>query len=211
MTTLTSSNLLTQQLILSNPVLQGLKLDVTGSVQPSGANNAKATLEMDHGVFVATNTIDVLRGPTMNSDLSTRFRDFQLGGELGYDVSKGTIDKYTVSLALDRPREKAVFQVLTGMRSFNFAYLQKFSDQLEVAYRTTWNAKLPNMSMEVGAKWFLLGGGFVKAKLDNVGRLGVALASDLRPGLQVTLGASIDTAKLNENAHKLGLELNYSA
>jgi voltage-dependent anion channel protein 2 len=65
--------------------------------------------------------------------------------------------------------------------------------------------------MEVGAKWNLIGGGFIKAKLDNVGRLGLALASDLRPGVQMTLGATVDTQKLNDNAHKLGLELVYSA
>lgn len=66
--------------------------------------------------------------------------------------------------------------------------------------------------MEIGAKYLLTGGaGFVKTKLDNNGRLGVALASELRPGMQLTLGASIDTAKINENNHKFGVELNYSA
>jgi voltage-dependent anion channel protein 2 len=65
--------------------------------------------------------------------------------------------------------------------------------------------------MEVGAKYYLLGGGFIKAKLDNAGRLGIAIASDLRPGMQLTLGASVDTNKLAENNHKVGLELSYSA
>lgn len=35
-TTLTSNNLLTQQLTISNAVLDGLKLDFTGSLQPNG-------------------------------------------------------------------------------------------------------------------------------------------------------------------------------
>ena len=65
--------------------------------------------------------------------------------------------------------------------------------------------------MEIGAKYLLSGGGFVKSKLDNNGRLGLALASDLRPGMQLILGASIDTAKIQENNHKFGVELNYSA
>jgi hypothetical protein len=65
--------------------------------------------------------------------------------------------------------------------------------------------------MEIGAKYLLSGGGFIKTKLDNNGRLGLALASELRTGMQLTLGASIDTAKINENTHKFGVELNYSA
>ena len=104
-----------------------------------------------------------------------------------------------------------MIQALTGFNVLNGCYYQKFNDQLEVAYRASWSMKLPNVTMEVGAKWNMIGGGFIKAKLDNVGRLGLALASDLRPGVQVVLGATLDTAKLDDNAHKLGLELTYSA
>lgn len=66
--------------------------------------------------------------------------------------------------------------------------------------------------MEIGAKYILTGGnGFIKTKLDNNGRLGLALSSELRPDVQLTMGASIDTAKINENNHKFGVEINYSA
>ena len=100
---------------------------------------------------------------------------------------------------------------LTGCKSFNASYFQKISDQLEVAYKAFWSTKSPAMSMEVGAKFNLQGGSFVKAKIDNNGRLGVALANELRPGMLLTLGALLDTNKLQENAHKFGVELNYSA
>ncbi|PJF19323.1 hypothetical protein PSACC_00830 [Paramicrosporidium saccamoebae] len=210
-TTLTSSNLLTQQFIVTNAVLDGLKLDVTGTLQPNGTNSTKANVELNQGCFLTSTSIDVFRGPVLTTDLATRFRFLQLGGEVGYDVSKGTLDRYSVSLSIDRPREKMVLQALTGFKTFTASYFQKFNDQLEVAYRSSWNAKVPSLTMEVGAKWNLIGGGFIKAKLDNVGRLGLALASDLRPGVQMTLGATVDTQKLNDNAHKLGLELVYSA
>lgn len=68
--------------------------------------------------------------------------------------------------------------------------------------------------MEIGAKYFLAAGSsssFIKTKLDNTGRLGLALATDLRPGVQLNLGAVVDTTKLNEDSHKFGVELNYSA
>lgn len=100
---------------------------------------------------------------------------------------------------------------LTGFTAFNATYFQKFNDQVEIAYRANWNNKLANLAMEIGAKYNLNGGGFIKTKLDNTGRLGVALASELRSGVLFTVGASVDTTKLAENNHKFGVELNYSA
>jgi hypothetical protein len=163
---------LTQQFVVANAVLDGLKLDVTGTLQPNGTNSTKANVELNQGCFLTSTSIDIFRGPVLTTDLATRFRFLQLGGEVGYDVSKGTLDKYSVSLAIDRPREKMVLQALTGFKTFTASYFQKFNDQLEVAYRSSWNAKVPSLTMEVGAKWNLIGGGFIKAKLDNVGRLG---------------------------------------
>ncbi len=210
--TLNSSNQVSQQVTLTNAVVKGLKLDFCGTMQPSGASNAKATIEMDQGAFLTSAAIDLAGGPaTVSSSLSARMRDFQLGGEVAYDVSKGALEKYSLALSLDRCREKAVIQAHTGFKAFSVGYFQRFTDQLEVAYRASWNGKAQNMTMEVGAKWLLLGGGFLKAKLDNAGRLGVALASDLRPNVQLTLGASLDTAKLAESGHKVGLSLEYAA
>lgn len=175
------------------------------------ANSTKACVELNQGCLLTSSTVDVLRGPLLTTDLATRFRDVQLGGEIGYDAAKGTLEKYSLAIALDRPREKAILQALTGFKTFTGSYFQQVNDQLEVACRASWNSKVSNLTMEVGAKWYMLGGGFLKAKVDNVGRLGLALASDIRPGVQAVLGATIDTAKMNENAHKLGLEITYSA
>jgi len=209
--TLTSSNLLTQQLILSNPAIEGLKLDITGTLQPVGPVNTKVSIDLIQPAIMATVALDLFRGPIVNADVSTRFRDVQVGAEIGYDVAKSNIEKYTAAIAFDRPREKVVLQALTGFKSFAACYHQKFNDQLEVAYKATWNGKLPNLGMEIGAKYYLIGGGFLKAKLDNAGRLGLAFSTDLRPDVQLSIGATLDTTKMNENAHKFGLELNYSA
>jgi voltage-dependent anion channel protein 2 len=100
---------------------------------------------------------------------------------------------------------------LTGFQSLNASYFQKINNQLEIAYKAFWSAKSPVMSMEVGAKYMLQGNSFIKAKIDNYGKLGLSLSNELRPGMQLTLGTSLDTNKLQENAHKFGIELNYFA
>lgn len=211
--TLTSTNQATQQLTLSNPALEGLKLELTGGLQPTGIpTQAKLALEVSQPLFFTTASLDLFKGPLVNADVATRCRDIQLGADLTYDMSKGAIDKYSVGLGLDRAREKVYVHALNSLSAYQLGYHQRFNEQVEVGYRATWNSKLPNLAMEVAAKYYLVGGGHVKAKLDNAGRLGLAFSTDLRPGIQLSLGANLDTAKFNDGlAHKFGVELNYSA
>ena len=63
--------------------------------------------------------------------------------------------------------------------------------------------------MEVGTKWSLDKTSFFKAKVDNVGKLGLSYRHQLRQGVKITLGAAFDTTRLSENAHKVGLALNF--
>lgn len=189
-------------------------MDVSGSLNNSGVNNGKAVLEIAQPAFVTTTTLDLLRGPLVWADVATRYADVQVGAEVGYDYSSGKVDKYSVAVALDRPREKLVLQALTGFKAANATYYQRFNDQVEIAFKAAWNgakATTSSTNLEVGAKYHLIGGGFFKAKLDNVGRLGLAFATDLRTNVQLILGSSIDTTKLKDNVHKFGLELTYTA
>lgn len=171
-------------------------------------------LEIAQPVFVTTSSFELAKSPVIWTDVSTRYADFQLGGEVGYNMNSHKIDKYSVALSLDRPLEKFTVQALTGFKAFTATYHQRFNEQLEVAFKANWSGKAAATSatgLEVGAKYFLAGGGFVKSKMDSFGRLGLAFATDLRSNVQLILGATIETTKLKENVHKFGLELSYSA
>ena len=109
-TSLNSSSLLTQQVTLCNAVLEGLKLDVTGSMQGVNNKNTKVALELCQPAFFASANVDVFKGPLLGADLAARFRDFLLGGEVSYDIKQGQIEKYSAALSFDRPREKIVLQ-----------------------------------------------------------------------------------------------------
>lgn len=109
-TTLTSNSVLTQQVTLCNAVLEGLKLDVTGSMQGINNKNTKVALELVQPCFSAAASVDVFKGPMLGADVAARFRDFLVGGEVNYDISQGTIEKYSTAISLDRSREKIVIQ-----------------------------------------------------------------------------------------------------
>ena len=165
---------------------------------------------------------------SLTSSVALRVRDFQVGGEISLDSLRRNIDRYSLGVSLNRSREKAAIVVCPTQKTVTGAYLQKFSDQLEIACRTTWTPKVPSIGMEIGARWWLLpptsGYGrnsFIKAKLDNGGRFGISLSSDVRPGMQVILGAIVDSGKplitssqgtheVSNPSHKLGMQILYT-
>ena len=88
--------------------------------------NAQVGLEVFHGPLLVTSKCDVFSGPIVKSDVSTRFRDFLVGGEVHYDVASANVHQYTASIAFDRPREKAVLQLyplLTYICNVNQTYV----------------------------------------------------------------------------------------
>lgn len=109
-TTLNSSSVLTQQVTLCNAVLEGMKLDITGSMQGVNNKNTKVSLELCQPSFFASANVDVFKGPLLGADLSARIRDFLVGGEVTYDIKQGKIEKYSAALSFDRSREKIVLQ-----------------------------------------------------------------------------------------------------
>lgn len=109
-TTLNSNSVLTQQVTLCNAVLDGLKLDVTGTMQGVNSKNTKVALELVQPAFCASANVDVFKGPMLGADVSARVYDFLIGGEVNYDISKGAIEKYSTAISFDRSREKIVIQ-----------------------------------------------------------------------------------------------------
>lgn len=84
---------------------------------------------------------------------------------------------------------------------------------VEAGGRAVWDRKSANatVAIEVGTKYILDKDAFLKAKINNAGVLGLGYTQSLREGIKLSLGGSFDTARLNENAHKLGFSLTLEA
>ena len=102
--------------------------------------------------------------PTVSAEIATRLRDVQVGADVQCRPLSRSIESYSVGVSLDRAREKISVQALTGFSTFVASYHQRFNEQLEVAYRATWDAKTTGLGMEVGAKYALFNGGFLKVR-----------------------------------------------
>lgn len=94
---------------------------------------------------------------------------------------------------------------------YTASYYHRVNSNLEASGKAAWSTQKENaVALEVGAKLFLDNSAFVKGKINNAGIVGVSYTQMLRPGVKVNIGAAVDSSRLNENAHKLGLAFTFN-
>ncbi|KAJ1944425.1 Mitochondrial porin, partial [Linderina pennispora] len=151
--------------------------------------------------------------PAVNADVTVSREGALLGAELAYDLNSGAVTKTNSTLGYAGPDYLITLQ---GNNSFNlvqFAFYQRVTKSVEAGARAVYDFKNPEggVSAELGTKYILDPTASVKAKVDNAGRLGLSFTQALRPGVKLSLAGLFDTARLQENAHKLGASMTFEA
>ena len=102
---------------------------------------------------------------------------------------------------------------INNCAGLEISYYQKVNSDTEVSLKSssTFKACFANATIEVGAKYTLDSNAFVKVKTNSQGILGLGYTQNLRPGLKLSIGGLFDTARLQENVHKMGVSLNIEA
>ncbi|KAI8146526.1 eukaryotic porin/Tom40 [Fennellomyces sp. T-0311] len=202
----TTSNHLNGKIELENNLAKGLKLELLTSLLPSvNEKGAKinATYKQPNVHTVAT--LDVFKTNFSVNSVVGR-QGFLAGGEVSYNVLDGKISRYNAAFGYSAAEFAVAIHATNNLNNYAASYYHRVNSDLEASGKASWDASGSNaVALEVGAKLKLDSSAFVKGKISNSGVLGVAYTQALRPGVKVNLGASIDTTRLNENAHKLGL------
>lgn len=238
MSSLNSSGVVNQSFTLCDPIIKGLKLDYSTSINTSASTMTSNSSCCKGGKFGAEWRNSIVAGGasfdfsnktclprSMNADLSLRFRDFVIAGDLSFNPLSKSIEGHSVGLGFDRLREKISLQMKGLFKGISASYYQKLTDNLELACRANWTfpatigkeailAAGADLGMEVGAKYIFTPGfgNWIKTKIDNAGHLGFSLGNEVRPNLHFTIAALVDTLRLKDgNAHRFGLDLTYEA
>lgn len=99
---------------------------------------------------------------------------------------------------------------VNNLNNYSASYYHRVSHTLEASGKANWSNKGSNLvALEVGAKLHLDPTAFVKGKITNNGVVGASYTQIVRPGVKVNIGAAVDTSRLNENAHKVGVALTF--
>ncbi|CAG8618003.1 31934_t:CDS:2 [Racocetra persica] len=126
------------------------------------------------------------------------YEGFLMGGEACYDVTDGKVTRYGVSAGYTAPEYNVTLKATNSMSAYTLLYYHRVHPDIEAGAKAHWDttSNSDSVNMEIGAKYFLDRDAFVKAKIDNNGRLGLGYTQALRPGVKISLGGSIDTSKL---------------
>lgn len=210
-----TANVLGAQIELQDSIAKGLKLDLIGSILPaSGKKHAKVGLEFKQSNVHTRGSVDLFAkdGPTLHSDVVVESEGFLVGGDVAYNVNDAILSRYNVALGYTNKDYTINMCASNKFGIFSASYYHKVNSDVEAGAKATWNkASSDNVSLEVGTKYLLDKNAFVKAKVDNTGRLGLGYTQVLRQGVKVGLGGSFDTTRLQENVHRVGLSIVFDA
>ncbi|KAJ3252609.1 hypothetical protein HDU77_005055 [Chytriomyces hyalinus] len=202
-----AKNVIGAQVELQDAIAAGVKLDITGSIHPSnGAKNGKVAVEFKQPNIFTRSSVDLFAkaGPTIHTDAIIGSEGFLLGGDVAYNVNDATLQRYNVAIGYTTPEYQVGLHATNKFSHFTAAYHHKVNKTVEAGAKAIWNkASSDSVSIEVGTKYVLDNQTFVKAKVDNVGRLGLGYSQVLRPGVKLGLGGLFDTTRLHENVHRV--------
>ncbi|KAJ3239601.1 Mitochondrial porin [Chytriomyces hyalinus] len=206
-----AKNVIGAQVELQDAIAAGVKLDITGSIHPSnGAKNGKVAVEFKQPNIFTRSSVDLFAkaGPTIHTDAIIGSEGFLLGGDVAYSVNDAALQRYNVAIGYTTPEYQVGLHATNKFSHFSAAYHHKVNKTVEAGAKAIWNkAASDSVSIEVGTKYVLDNQTFVKAKIDNVGRLGLGYSQVLRPGVKLGLGGLFDTTRLHENVHRVGFSL----
>ncbi|KAL7273976.1 Mitochondrial porin [Rhizina undulata] len=211
----TTANALDTKIELDNTLANGLKAEVITQFLPSTkSKGAKLNLHFRQPLFHARGFFDLLKGPSFVGDVVVGHDGFLAGAEVGYDVVDGRITRYSAAVGYSVPEYTAAITATNNLSVFATSYYHRVNAQVEAGAKATWDSKSGNAGgvvLEIATKYKLDSNAFVKARINNQGIAALAYNQLLRPGVTLGLGASIDTQRLNEAAHRVGLNFVFEA
>lgn len=173
----------------------------------------KASAEMKKKCFIAKSVLDIYSGPLISAEFSTGKSGFLAGGDASYDVRGAKLSKWGYVAGYVDSDYSLTARGVGNCAGLELSYYQKVNSDTEVAVKSSsaFKSCFANATIEAGAKYTLDKDAFVKIKANSTGLLGLGYTQALRPGLKISLGGLFDTARLQENVHKIGLSMNIEA
>ncbi|KAL6703234.1 Mitochondrial porin [Coniothyrium glycines] len=208
-----TANLLATKVELNDTFASGLKTEVLSNFSPDKGNKGqKVNFHFKQPNFHGRAFVDYSAAGAIGTiaDAVVSHEGFVVGGEVGYDVQKAAITKYSAAVGYTTPLYNAAITATNSLSVFSASYYQRVNPAVEAGARATWDQKSgSNVGLELAAKYKLDPASFAKAKINNLGIASLAYNTKVNSGLTFGIGGSFDTQKLNEAGHKLGTSFTF--
>ncbi|PVI07825.1 outer mitochondrial membrane protein porin 1 [Periconia macrospinosa] len=208
-----TNNLLSTKVELNDTLASGLKTELLSNFNPAAGNKGQKL----NFLFKQNNFHGRVFGDLQASGAVSAVADavlshegFLVGGEVGYDVQKASITKYSAAVGYTTPVYNAAITATNSLSVFTAAYYQKVNAAVEAGAKASWDSKSNSaVGLELAAKYKIDPASFAKAKINNLGIASLAYNTKVNSGLTFGVGGSFDTQKLNEAGHKLGTSFTF--
>jgi voltage-dependent anion channel protein 2 len=154
-----TANLLATKVELNDTFASGLKAEVLSNFAPNAGNKGqKLNLHFKQPNIHGRAFVDYSPAGAIGAiaDAVVAHDGFVVGGEVGYDVQKAAITKYSAALGYTTPLYNAAVTATNSLSVFTASYYQRVNPAVEAGAKATWDSKSgSNVGFEVAAKYKL--------------------------------------------------------
>jgi voltage-dependent anion channel protein 2 len=166
-----TANLLSTKVELNDTFATGLKAEVLSNFNPAAGNKGqKLNLHFKQPNFHARGFADLQASGAASAiaDVVLSHDGFLVGGEVGYDVQKAAITKYSAALGYTTGAYNAGLTATNSLSIFTASYYQKVNSAVEAGAKATWDAKQgSNVGLELAAKYKIDTASFAKVRFTH--------------------------------------------
>lgn len=169
-----TANVLATKVELNDTFASGLKTEVLSNFSPAAGNKGqKVNFHFKQPNFHGRVFADYSAAGAIGAlaDAVVSHEGFVVGGEVGYDVQKATVTKYSAAVGYTTPLYNAAITATNSLSVFSAAYYQKVNPAVEAGAKATWDSKSgSNVGLELAAKYKLDPASFAKVRITTTSR-----------------------------------------
>lgn len=155
--TWSSTNMLSTKVEMDNTLAKGLKAEVVNFFNPSkGATAFKGNLYFRQPMFHTRAFMDYAPGGNITTvvDGVVGHEGFLVGGEVGYDVQKAAVTRYSAAVGYTTPLMSAALTATNNMSIYSASYYQKVNSAVEAGAKASYDTKSSStIGMEIASKY----------------------------------------------------------
>lgn len=202
----TTKNVVTTEVSVKDKVMKGSTLTGEATFSPStGPQGGKLKFDFASNKFTSNTSFD---GTTFTTAGVFAQNNYNLGAQTEFDTAKASLKGYKIGMSY--VQSDLVFT--TAVSNSNDVQSSIFhvpNDKCTTGIQFSWNRATSNTTFALAGAYTYDAETNVKCKIDKDLNLGLAYVQQVRPGISLTMAASINTAQLNSDSHQLGFGLTF--
>lgn len=207
-----TDNTLGTEITIEDQLVKGLKLSFDTMFTPqTGKKGGKIKTEYKRDYLHTNCDVDFdFAGPTIHSAAVLGFNGWLAGFQMLFDTSKSKLSQSNFAVGFNKEDFTLITSVNDGSE-FCGSIFQRITDQFETALQINWIPGTAGTRFAIGAKYCADKDSTFRAKVSNVGQIGLSYQQKVCNGITLTLSTLIESKTFNQGGHKVGVGLELEA